>query len=106
MQSTQNSCPLEMHKIPVELCDPVFDKTCEGRTEIPFTRAKYDKATGHGLNSPREQINERTSWIDASFLYSTQEPWVAALRSFENGTLLEGMAGYPPFNGQNSIQSK
>lgn len=51
------------------------------------------------MNSPREQINERTSWIDASFLYSTQEPWVAALRSFENGTLLEGpMAGYPPFN--------
>ncbi|KAL3120520.1 hypothetical protein niasHT_009345 [Heterodera trifolii] len=103
MQSTQNSCPLEMHKIPVERCDPVFDKACEGRTEIPFTRAKYDKTTGHGLNSPREQINERTSWIDASFLYSTQEPWVAALRSFENGTMLEGMAGYPPFNGQHHI---
>jgi dual oxidase len=88
-----------MHKIPVPKCDPVFDKNCEGRTEIPFTRAKYDKQTGHGLNSPREQINERTSWIDASFLYSTQEPWVAALRSFENGSLLEGpMSGYPPFN--------
>uniref|UniRef100_A0A915MH54 NAD(P)H oxidase (H2O2-forming) n=1 Tax=Meloidogyne javanica TaxID=6303 RepID=A0A915MH54_MELJA len=99
MQSTQNSCPLEMHKIPVERCDPIFDKDCEGKTDIPFTRAKYDKGTGHGLNSPREQINERTSWIDASFLYSTQEPWVAALRSFENGTLLEGpMPGYPPFN--------
>uniref|UniRef100_A0A915LF61 Peroxidase n=1 Tax=Meloidogyne javanica TaxID=6303 RepID=A0A915LF61_MELJA len=91
MQSTQNSCPLEMHKIPVERCDPIFDKDCEGKTDIPFTRAKYDKGTGHGLNSPREQINERTSWIDASFLYSTQEPW--------NGTLLEGpMPGYPPFN--------
>ncbi|KAI3410341.1 BLI-3 blue-light-inducible Bli-3 protein [Globodera pallida] len=103
MQSTQNSCPLEMHKIPVERCDPVFDKACEGKTDIPFTRAKYDKTTGHGLNSPREQINERTSWIDASFLYSTQEPWVAALRSFENGTMLEGMTGYPPFNGQHHI---
>ncbi|KAI1729776.1 heme peroxidase domain-containing protein [Ditylenchus destructor] len=99
MQSTQISCPLEMHKIPVPRCDPVFDQQCEGKTEIPFTRAKYDKSTGHGLNSPREQVNDRTSWIDASFLYSTQEPWVAALRSFENGTLLEGpMPGYPPFN--------
>ncbi|MFH4983473.1 hypothetical protein AB6A40_010182 [Gnathostoma spinigerum] len=45
-------------------------------------------------------VNDRTSWIDASFLYSTQEPWVAALRSWENGTLAEGsIEGYPPFNG-------
>lgn len=47
------------------------------------------------------QINQRTSWIDASFLYSTQEPWVHALRSFVNGTLREGpMPNYPPFNAQ------
>ncbi|KAK0417047.1 hypothetical protein QR680_012805 [Steinernema hermaphroditum] len=100
LQSTQISCPLEMHKIPVPRCDPIFDAECEGRTEIPFIRAKYDKHTGHGFNSPREQTNDRTSWIDASFLYSTQEPWVAALRSWRNGSLAEGpMEGYPPFNG-------
>ncbi|KHN77089.1 Dual oxidase 1 [Toxocara canis] len=100
MQSTQISCPLEMHKIAVPRCDAVFDANCEGNTEIPFVRAKYDKQTGHGFNSPREQVNERTSWIDASFLYSTQEPWVAALRSWQNGTLAEGpMSGYPPLNG-------
>uniref|UniRef100_A0A0M3HGL7 Uncharacterized protein n=1 Tax=Ascaris lumbricoides TaxID=6252 RepID=A0A0M3HGL7_ASCLU len=47
-----------------------------------------------------QKVNERTSWIDASFLYSTQEPWVAALRSWRNGTLAEGpMSGYPPLNG-------
>ncbi|OZC08712.1 FAD-binding domain protein [Onchocerca flexuosa] len=46
------------------------------------------------------QVNECTSWIDASFLYSTQEPWVAALRAWHNGSLLEGpMKGYPPLNG-------
>ncbi|CAD5221006.1 unnamed protein product [Bursaphelenchus xylophilus] len=100
MQSTQISCPLEMHKIPVPKCDTVFDSHCKGETQIPFTRAKYDKTTGHGLNSPREQVNDRTAWIDASFLYSTQEPWVAALRSYVNGTLKEHdvMKGYPPFN--------
>uniref|UniRef100_A0A1I8ARM6 NAD(P)H oxidase (H2O2-forming) n=1 Tax=Steinernema glaseri TaxID=37863 RepID=A0A1I8ARM6_9BILA len=100
LQSTQISCPLEMHKIPVPRCDPIFDAECAGRTEMPFIRAKYDKHTGHGFNSPREQVNDRTSWIDASFLYSTQEPWVAALRSWKNGSLEEGpMEGYPPFNG-------
>lgn len=56
MQSTQISCPLEVHKIPVPRCDPVFDAQCEGKTEIPFIRAKYDKNTGQGLNSPREQV--------------------------------------------------
>lgn len=56
MQSTQISCPLEVHKIPVPRCDPIFDAQCEGKTEIPFIRAKYDKSTGHGLNSPREQV--------------------------------------------------
>uniref|UniRef100_A0A914V6A1 Uncharacterized protein n=1 Tax=Plectus sambesii TaxID=2011161 RepID=A0A914V6A1_9BILA len=99
LQATQISCPLEMHKIPVTKCDPVFDRDCEGQTMIPFTRAKYDMDTGRGFNVPREQLNDKTSWIDASFLYSTQEPWVAELRSWENGTLSEGpMPGYPPFN--------
>lgn len=56
MQSTQISCPLEMHKIPVPQCDSIFDLNCEGKTEMPFIRAKYDKETGHGFNSPREQV--------------------------------------------------
>uniref|UniRef100_A0AC35U9C9 NAD(P)H oxidase (H2O2-forming) n=1 Tax=Rhabditophanes sp. KR3021 TaxID=114890 RepID=A0AC35U9C9_9BILA len=40
------------------------------------------------------------SWIDASFLYSTSEPWVAALRSWHDGMLTENdlVPGYPPFN--------
>ncbi|GMT20614.1 hypothetical protein PFISCL1PPCAC_11911, partial [Pristionchus fissidentatus] len=98
MHSTQISCPLEQIKIQVPKCDAVFDKECEGKTEIPFTRAKYDKHTGHGFNAPREQVNERTAWIDASFLYSTQIPWIESMRSFTNGTLKEGTAGYPPLN--------
>ena len=28
-----------------------------------------------------------TSWIDASFVYSTNEAWVNAMRTFENGSL-------------------
>jgi hypothetical protein len=29
-----------------------------------------------------------TSWIDGSFIYSTSEAWVNAMRSFHNGTFL------------------
>ncbi|VDM68320.1 unnamed protein product, partial [Strongylus vulgaris] len=98
MASTATSCPLEIMKIPVPAGDPVYDIDGTG-TEIPFTRAKYDKQTGQGFNSPREQVNERTAWIDGSFVYSVMEAWVATMRSFENGTLKEGNTKrYPPLN--------
>ncbi|KAK6741023.1 hypothetical protein RB195_009088 [Necator americanus] len=98
MASTATSCPLEIMKIPVPPGDPVYDIDGTG-TNMPFTRAKYDKQTGQGFNSPREQVNERTAWIDGSFVYSVMEAWVATMRSFENGTLREGnVRRYPPFN--------
>jgi dual oxidase len=34
------------------------------------------------------QTNRVTSWIDGSFIYSTSEAWVNAMRSFHNGTFL------------------
>lgn len=40
-----------------------------------------------------------TSWIDGSFVYSTSEAWVNAMRSFQNGTFKEGdIEGIPPRN--------
>jgi len=34
------------------------------------------------------QTNRMTAWIDGSFIYSTSEAWVNAMRSFQNGTFL------------------
>ena len=40
-----------------------------------------------------------TSWIDGSFIYSTSEAWVNAMRSFQNGTFKTGdTEGLPPRN--------
>ena len=42
-----------------------------------------------------------TSWIDASFVYSTREAWVNSMRSFQNGSFkMEGdpILGLPPKN--------
>ena len=44
-----------------------------------------------------------TSWIDASFVYSTREAWVNTMRSFKNGSFkMEGdpIFGMPPKNIQ------
>ena len=36
----------------------------------------------------RLQINKVTSWIDASFVYSSSEAWANTMRSFRNGSFL------------------
>lgn len=37
-----------------------------------------------------------TAWIDGSFIYSTSEAWLNAMRSFQNGTLLTEKGGTMP----------
>lgn len=37
-----------------------------------------------------------TAWIDGSFIYSTSEAWLNAMRSFHNGTLLTEKDGKLP----------
>ena len=49
------------------------------------------------------QLNRMTSWIDGSFVYSTKEAWVNAMRTFVNGTFnMRGdpVTGMPMFNTQ------
>jgi dual oxidase len=44
-----------------------------------------------------------TSWIDGSFVYSTKEAWVNAMRTFENGTFRmvgDPVLGMPTLNTQ------
>jgi len=99
LMASESGCPIEMHKIDIEKCDEMYDAQCTGHKFMPFHRAWYDHKTGQSPNSPREQINRMTSWIDGSFVYSTSEAWVNAMRSFSNGTFKSGdVAGMPPRN--------
>ncbi|XP_022920959.2 dual oxidase [Onthophagus taurus] len=96
VMASESGCPIEMHNIEVEKCDHMYDKQCDGNKHIPFHRAAYDRKTGQSPNSPREQLNQVTSWIDGSFIYSTSEPWVNTMRSFSNGTFRPENAGNMP----------
>jgi len=101
LMASELGCPIEMHKIPIASGDEMYDRDEKGDKFMPFHRAKYDRKTGQSPNMPREQQNAMTSWIDGSFVYSTKESWVNAMRSFENGTLkMEGdqQKGMPPLN--------
>nr|CAD7589006.1 unnamed protein product [Timema genevievae] len=88
LMASESGCPIEVHRIEIEKCDEMYDKGCHGNKYIPFHRAAYDRKTGQSPNSPREQTNQMTAWIDGSFIYSTSEAWVNAMRSFKNGSFL------------------
>ncbi|KAK8749678.1 hypothetical protein OTU49_015477 [Cherax quadricarinatus] len=100
LQASELSCPIELHKIDIDKCDEMYDQQCTGNKFMPFHRAGYDYSTGQSPNSPREQLNYVTSWLDASFVYSISEARLNMLRSFVNGTFrtAPGDPTMPPRN--------
>lgn len=96
---TDAHMPLEPAPIPVPAGDPVFDPNNTDTQTLPFNRSLYDTSTGTGTNNPREQINELTSWIDASNVYGSDEDRSTALRTNDGtGRLLTGNGDLLPFN--------
>lgn len=76
----------EAFNIAVPAGDPFFDPFRTSTQEIHFTRSAV--ADGTGVDSPAEQINAATSFIDGSMVYGSSEEVAASLRSFEGGRLL------------------
>ena len=60
LMASELGCPIEMHRIPIEKCDEMYDPECKGDTFMPFHRALYDKDTGQSPNTPQEQIKPTT----------------------------------------------
>ena len=76
----------ESFNIAVPAGDPFFDPTGSGTAEIELTRSGV--AEGTGIDSPAQQVNEITSFIDGSMVYGSDAETAASLRSFEGGRLL------------------
>ncbi|XP_037076443.1 dual oxidase 1-like [Pollicipes pollicipes] len=78
-------------------------RTEPGHSQLPFLRSRYDMSTtGFSPNSPRQQLNEITPWLDGGLTYGTTKAWTDALRTFANGTLApRGMLAWSrdPFRG-------
>ena len=65
--------------IAVPTGDPMFDPRATGEAQIEFNRSIYDRETGT-TERPREQLNEITTWIDASNVYGSDPERAKALR--------------------------
>jgi len=96
---TEGTDPVELSDIEVPIGDIYFDPEGTGNAVITFNRSIYDKSTGIDINNPREQLNEITSWIDASNVYGSDEERAIALRTNDGtGKLKTSDGNLLPFN--------
>ncbi|NXF70647.1 DUOX2 oxidase, partial [Sclerurus mexicanus] len=90
LETEQPGCPAEFLNIHIPSGDPVFDPAGTGDVVLPFQRIRWAAETGQSPNSPREQTNEVTGWLDGSSIYGPLHSWSDALRSFSGGQLASG----------------
>lgn len=95
---TDGAEPAEPFAISVPEGDPWFDPQGTGAVEINLNRSLYDHETGV-TDTPRQQVNEITAWIDASNVYGSDSERAAALRRMDgSGKLKSSPGGLLPFN--------
>jgi len=89
----------EPEPIAVPLGDPFFDPFGVGGQVIPFTRSSFDSTTGTSISNPRQQINQITTFLDASNVYGSDAVRAAALRTNDGTGRLDTSPGdFLPFN--------
>ncbi|MDJ0798870.1 MAG: peroxidase family protein [Calothrix sp. MO_167.B12] len=66
---------------------PNDDEVFPSGSNIPLQRSIFDPTTGTGTDNPRQQINEITTWIDASNVYGSDENLASSLREGKCGLL-------------------
>ena len=89
----------EAFDISVPASDPYFDPSGTGTQLIYLDRSGFDPASGQ--NSPRQQVNTVTAFIDASQVYGSDGARAAWLREFHGGRLkvrATDMGALLPFN--------
>jgi hypothetical protein len=96
---TDGTEPPEEAPILIPAGDPWFDPGASGTAIMAFNRSLYDHASGTTPDAPRRQVNEITSWIDASNVYGSDVARAEALRTNDGtGQLLTSPGALLPFN--------
>jgi peroxidase len=81
---------IEFVPIPLPPDEKVFTKA------IPFFRSQVYPGTG--INTPRDEINLNTAWIDASMIYGTDSVRARWMRTFNNGKLKSSSGNFLSYN--------
>lgn len=87
----------ESFNIAVPTGDPFFDPFNSGTQVIELERSGFDPTSGGDASDPREQVNEITSFLDASMVYGSDATREAFLRD-AGGKLKVSGGDLLPFN--------
>jgi len=91
--STTGSEPMP---VSVPSGDQFFDPAGTGTKKIQLSRSNFDPATG--TNTPRQQTNTITAFVDGSQVYGSDAARAAALRTLSSGKLKTSAGNMMPFN--------
>ena len=86
----------ESFDISVPTGDEYFDPLGTGSQSISLNRSVYDPETG--VETPREQINTITAWLDGSVVYGSDDVTAIALRTLSGGRLKTSDGDLLPYN--------
>ncbi|XP_054858275.1 dual oxidase 2 [Eublepharis macularius] len=90
LEADKPGCPAEFLNLQIPQGDSVFDSAKSGDVVLPFLRMQWLAGTGQSPNSPRDQINGVTGWLDGSAIYGPSQSWSDSLRTFSGGMLVSG----------------
>ena len=93
--------PAESANIVIPTGDIHFDPDSSGSITMRFNRSIYDSTSGVSTQNPRQQVNEITSWIDASNIYGSDLSRARVLRTMSgDGKLNVSNQNFLPLNTQ------
>jgi len=84
----------EAMDIPIPIGDPTFDPSGSGTATMPFSRS----VCSGGVDSPRQQANAITHWIDGSGVYGSDAARADTLRAHVGGRLAVSAGDMLPYN--------
>ncbi|HIK31390.1 MAG TPA: peroxiredoxin [Oscillatoriales cyanobacterium M59_W2019_021] len=90
---TETHAPGEAFNVLVPTGDPYFDPYSTGTATIGLNRSIYDATTGTGMGNPRQQMNQITSYIDASMVYGSDPVRANTLRTLDGSGKLKTSDG-------------
>ena len=96
---TDGADPAEPIDIEIPVGDDYFDPDNTGSASMSVNRSIYDTETGTDTENPRQQINEISTWIDASNVYGSNSERANELRTLDGtGQLKSSASNFLPFN--------
>ena len=95
---TGSATPSEIYNIPIPAGDSIFDPGNTGTQIMSFKRSNYDTTTGTSVANPRQQINQISSYLDASNVYGSDSARATALRTLSGGRMKTSAGDLLPLN--------